>query len=318
MSIYLRYGYKLSEEEIENKWLSIYNSVINNYKNNLYITKYAFKDPLNPIPYLVKASELSYEFQNKLDPNSIKIPFTSIEKIAVSKVLEEIIRVDGKIENTELAYLNHLFVVIGIESDLFFKSKEMESDEAINILKSMSKEKKTLLAIMMYEMARVDGFVDNREKEFIAKVIITTGIDILKGEIHSEEINLNDVYFVSSDHKRYENGIHVSGPHNGAKRAIKIESNIEGNEGYSVSILNLEGNHPLWNNNIQMSPKQMRVDYASENKIVLKGWGSDPKAMGHPDGLYSNYGITITLKKKNIEKIILHMYDRKIDIEYFK
>lgn len=33
--------------------------------------------------------------------------------------------------------------------------------------------------------------------------------------------------FKSSDHLRYENGEHVSGPHGGARRAVKVEPNIK-------------------------------------------------------------------------------------------
>ena len=55
MSIYLRYGYKLSEEEKDKRWLNLFNTVILNYKDNFYLTEYDFTNPLQPKPYLVKA-----------------------------------------------------------------------------------------------------------------------------------------------------------------------------------------------------------------------------------------------------------------------
>ena len=72
-------------------------------------------------------------------------------------------------------------------------------------------------------------------------------------------MNLNFV-FKSSDHLRYENGRHVSGPHGGAGRAVKVEPNVNGCEGYDiesgdgyiVTVFNLDGNHPLWQNNGQV------------------------------------------------------------------
>jgi hypothetical protein len=76
--------------------------------------------------------------------------------------------------------------------------------------------------------------------------------------------------FKSSDHLRYENGVHVSGPHGGARRLVKVEPNISGSEGFSVSMYNLDGNHPVWQNNIQMAHKQMKVIEESENKTVLE------------------------------------------------
>jgi hypothetical protein len=61
-----------------------------------------------------------------------------------------------------------------------------------------------------------------------------------------------DFVFKSPDHIRYENGKHVSGPHGGAGRAIKVEPNINGGEGVSVTMYNLDGNHPVWQNNVQI------------------------------------------------------------------
>jgi hypothetical protein len=123
-------------------------------------------------------------------------------------------------------------------------------------------------------------------------------------------MDLNFV-FKSSDHLRYENGIHVSGPHGGAGRAVKVEPNINGGEGVSVTMYNLDGNHPVWQNNVQMAPKQMKVIDSNDNKIVLRGYGQD--AMG---ASFSDYGLTINLKNGELVNCILHMHDRGVDIEY--
>lgn len=130
------------------------------------------------------------------------------------------------------------------------------------------------------------------------------------------ELNLGDIYFVSSDHLRYENGVHISGPHGGARRAVKVENNIEGKEGFTVTLFNLDGNHPTWGNNIQMAPKQMKVVSSSKEKTVLRGWGEDWKAFGDPAGSFANYGISIFHPNNEIEKIIMNMHDRSVDIEY--
>lgn len=68
---------------------------------------------------------------------------------------------------------------------------------------------------------------------------------------------MDNVKFTSADHIRYENGLHVSGPHiNGARRGIEIIKNEKG-RGYLVAMHNLDGDHPVWGNNIQMASKQM-------------------------------------------------------------
>lgn len=137
-------------------------------------------------------------------------------------------------------------------------------------------------------------------------------------------MDLNFV-FKSHDHLRYENGTHVSGPHGGANRAVKVEPNISGGEGYTVTLYNLDGNHPVWQNNVQMAPKQMRiVDVETpfnpmrlvrkdKTIITLRGYGTD--SMG---ASFSDYGLTINMVGDEVEKCTLHMLDRAVDIEYLK
>jgi hypothetical protein len=133
-------------------------------------------------------------------------------------------------------------------------------------------------------------------------------------------LDLSNIYFVSNSHQRYENGKPVRGLQTGCGRAIKIENNIDGGEGYTVTILNLGGNHPVWGNKVQMSPKPMRIIQQTTNKIVLRGFGYDKRvlAMGAgEEASFAHYGLSIYLKYGKIDKIALHMYDRNIDIDFF-
>lgn len=136
-----------------------------------------------------------------------------------------------------------------------------------------------------------------------------------------------DFVFKSPDHLRYENGNHVSGPHGGAGRAVKVEPNINGCEGYNVSsgdgyivtVFNLDGIHPVWQNNVQMTPKPMRVVSQTADKIVLRGFPVQAQSpFGWVDFNGEDYGLTIKLKKGEVENCILHMHDRNVDIEYLK
>jgi len=120
-----------------------------------------------------------------------------------------------------------------------------------------------------------------------------------------------DFTFKSSDHIRYENGIQVAGPHGEAPRVIKVEH--KNDETYIVTIYNMQGNHPLWQNNVQMAPKQMKIINNSQSEIKLRGYGHDDYGAS-----FSNYGITISLINEEIEKITLHIINRHIDIEYLK
>lgn len=117
--------------------------------------------------------------------------------------------------------------------------------------------------------------------------------------------------FFSSDHNRYEFGRHVSGPHGGAGRVVKVEPNINGGSGYSVSIYNMDGPHPVWRSNLQVGHKQMALASQSPDKIVLKGFGADQ--FGNP---FSGFGLTIHLNNQKVSKCILHLFDRHVDLEY--
>lgn len=117
--------------------------------------------------------------------------------------------------------------------------------------------------------------------------------------------------FESSDHIRYEYGRMVSGPHGGANRAVKIEPVNNSPELYSVTIYNRDGAHPLWKNNIQMAPKQMKIVKQSSDRIILLGTGYDDTGTA-----YSDYGLTINFQDEEISNCVLHLHNRGVDLKY--
>lgn len=244
--------------------------------------------------------------------------FNLAEKLAIVKVIDEMIFADGEVDQKEIDYLIHLSEVLEFDLTLVQEARLLNPAESLSILSRMSDLKKHALAIMMLEMAKSDGQVDQSEMELIATIFTLAGINLEEILETKPEIDLSDVYFVSSDHIRYQNGQRVSGPHGygGPKRAIKIESDIQGQDGYTVTLYNLDGDHPVWGNNVQMAPKPMKVISSTDSQIVLRGYGEDPRAMGHPDGRFDHYGATVFHDNTKIIKIIMHMHDRNVDIEY--
>lgn len=119
--------------------------------------------------------------------------------------------------------------------------------------------------------------------------------------------------FDSSDHIRYQNGIDVSGHNYNCHRRIEIKNNINGGEGYTVTIYNLDGIHPVWGTNVQMAPKQMKVIKKRGNVVSLQGFGYD--MMG---GRFSDYAIDLYFIGEDVSKVVLKMLDRNIELEYFK
>lgn len=122
-----------------------------------------------------------------------------------------------------------------------------------------------------------------------------------------KELSLNFIWD-SPDHLRYENGHHVSGPHQGgAPRRFKIEPINKEDNSYLISLFNLETGTPIG----QMVPKQMKIIAKEIDKTVLRGYGTDNFGTN-----ISDYGLTIFHSDKQVFKIILHYIDRKVDIEY--
>lgn len=130
------------------------------------------------------------------------------------------------------------------------------------------------------------------------------------------------IAFDSSDHIRFQNGSDVSGHNCGCHRRLVVEKNIEGCEGYTVTILNLDNVHPLWGDNIQMTPKRMKIVNTNKNIVELKGYGYDENAVAMGAPLYAasfeNYGLLIMIENGEIERFQLNMFDRNISIVYLK
>lgn len=125
--------------------------------------------------------------------------------------------------------------------------------------------------------------------------------------------DVGELLFDSMDHIRYENGNDVSGHNYNCHRQIEIKNNINSGEGYTVTIYNMDGNHPLWGNNVQMAPKQMRIEKVINSVVSLVGFGFD--SLGNS---FSDYAIDVYFHEREIEKIILKMLDRGVEIEYLK
>ena len=119
------------------------------------------------------------------------------------------------------------------------------------------------------------------------------------------------ILFDSSDHIRFQDGKAVSGHNYGCNRRIVIEKNIEGNEGYTVTMYNLDGNHPLWQNNIQMAPKRMKIVSVDGNIVELRGYGYDQLGAS-----FTDYGVAVLIEEGCISRLQLNMFDRNISIIY--
>lgn len=134
---------------------------------------------------------------------------------------------------------------------------------------------------------------------------------------HEESI-LSNFNFDSTCHQRYENNQPVRGLQE-CPRYIKIRKNINGcsgyqlesGDGYILTATNGDTGKP------QFAPKPMRVVKFSDTEILLKGYCvSAQTPFGWQDVDLSDYGFSIILDKGSIQKCVLHLYDRNVDLEY--
>ncbi|MCM1311920.1 MAG: hypothetical protein NC206_01750 [Bacteroides sp.] len=134
------------------------------------------------------------------------------------------------------------------------------------------------------------------------------------------ELSITPFVFESNQHQRYENGNPVQGLQE-CSRTIKVEKNVNGcsgyqlknGDGYIVRLINGDTGQP------QMSTKPMRVIKSTVTDVILRGYVvSAQTPLGFQNFDMSDYGLTVSLKDGKVVKCVLHMYDRKVDIEYRK
>jgi tetratricopeptide (TPR) repeat protein len=136
--------------------------------------------------------------------------------------------------------------------------------------------------------------------------------DFFKAEENNKpSFDLTDFKFLSDDHTRIENGLATTANNKGAWRGIRVKTSD--NTTFFVTMYNMNENHPIWGDNIQMAEKRMKVVEENNDKIILRGFGID--TMG---ASFADYGLTLHKSKNDINKVTLHMHDRNIEILYLK
>jgi len=99
-----------------------------------------------------------------------------IEKLAVIKAVDEVIRMDDMLDVGELDYLSQLAETINFDAELLMQAREVEAIEAIAVIRVMPESKKAFLMRSMTEAANADGEADEAEMQFIYRVLAAAEI----------------------------------------------------------------------------------------------------------------------------------------------
>lgn len=124
--------------------------------------------------------------------------------------------------------------------------------------------------------------------------------------------------FKSNCHQRYENGQPVMGLQK-CMRTVSVEKNTKGCKGYRLNP-GIGYIVKIYNDDIgraNMSDKPMKVVRKTGTFVELRGFPIEAMSpFGWQEVDYSDYGFFVYYKNSQIEKCVLHMYDRNVRIEY--
>ena len=279
--------------------------------------------------------------------------YSEIEKRAIITVANRMVLADGKVEIEELKAAGQTIDLMMEFSKEDSFLRELPFHQAKAIIDGFPDNKKRATAALLISIMIADDDVSSEELALLDHITDFCGLPKMSPEEYEDALAemvvdkfmdedgfvsctqsfLDDLLsgtnsptsgsfeYKSSGHIRYQNGREVSNS-NGCHRTVKIEKNVSGNKGYTVTVFNDDGAHPLWGTNVQMSPKPMEIISCSHEQIVLRGYGYDSDALSfgvsEQDASFADYGLTLIISSDNIEKCILHMHDRSVDIEYYK
>ena len=102
--------------------------------------------------------------------------FNLAEKLAIVKAIDEVILADGHASQSELIFLEKLMNILQFDIDLIQEARKTTGNQGLSIIKAMREDKKTTLIVLLQEMAKADGKVDDSEIDLIQNIISHIGV----------------------------------------------------------------------------------------------------------------------------------------------
>ena len=89
--------------------------------------------------------------------------YSYIQKMAILRLLLDIIGIDGKIDERESLYFEKVKKELQLSPEDHFKVKEFNTLLSLSVLKEMSDEQKQYYAYFMRNMILIDGIIEPSE-----------------------------------------------------------------------------------------------------------------------------------------------------------
>jgi uncharacterized tellurite resistance protein B-like protein len=102
--------------------------------------------------------------------------FNLAEKLAIVKAIDEVILADGYATQSELVFLGQLMKILEFDSGLIEEARKTSANAGLSIIKAMPENKKNTLVVLLQEMAKADGKVDDAEIDLIQSIISYIGV----------------------------------------------------------------------------------------------------------------------------------------------
>ncbi|MUH37099.1 TerB family tellurite resistance protein [Zobellia amurskyensis] len=96
--------------------------------------------------------------------------FTLAEKLAMVHVVNSVILADGYVHDGEINAVTQLMQEIDFDSNFIMQARNIESEQAISILKQMPSEKKKNLENILEMTAISDGFKHTKETSLMTYI----------------------------------------------------------------------------------------------------------------------------------------------------
>ncbi|CAZ98068.1 hypothetical protein Q4603_03480 [Zobellia galactanivorans] len=96
--------------------------------------------------------------------------FTLAEKLAMVHVVNSLILADGQVHNGEINAVSQLMRQIDFDSNFIMQARNIESEQALSILRQMPQEKKKNLESILEMTAISDGFKHTKESSLMAYI----------------------------------------------------------------------------------------------------------------------------------------------------
>ncbi|MEH6746164.1 MAG: TerB family tellurite resistance protein [Maribacter arcticus] len=96
--------------------------------------------------------------------------FDISEKLAMVNVIDSVIVADGKVHKGEINALSLLMKIIDFDSNFLVQARTIDTEQSVKILKGMSQDKKNYLAQILKDVAISDGFIHEKEIDFMRHI----------------------------------------------------------------------------------------------------------------------------------------------------